>query len=472
MPNSFDPPNSSGGQQEHQRALRFLCLTIFLLMADPLMNVYVGPAPLYPIDLLAFLTWICASRIRSRRRYPLQKFVIFILIAMIASELFTGVLLRTLIKPIYLIVRISLSISLYFSTSKIIQRKSDLVALIKAGLLGAIITATLMITSSLPQTQGIVAHHVFSHSFLLPSADHVAAMYMFVSIAMRGQSLVGMSILSAAFLNTIWPLLFLLRTDEELGTRWKVSTLFAMFLIPLGIILSYSRGAVAGLVMVVLIVALLNSNKVRQPLVLGVGIAILIFSWAGWGSEYFKFEWFQNKSLYQFAHIYQSSSMTQRIYAYSEPFRLVADNPAFIVLGQGFARQKIAGASWVGYHIHSVFAAATYGYGMLAAFAYFGLLLGAFRITWGHAFGAKDEFLAVFSRALLASLFGFSSWFLLGLASVSEPRGAMLLFFVFGLVAAQSNFAGSSAPERQKQRPFSHRKGINPHSKDIIGDVP
>ena len=449
----------SAEQDVHKTALRFLSLTIFLLMADPLMNIYIGPVPLYAIDFLAFLTWVNASRLPSIRHYPLRGLVIFISIAMLMSELVAGIQLLTLLQPIYLIVRILLAISLFFSVTKIIQSKANLVAVIKAGLLGALITAALMVASSLPQTQGVIARRVFSYSFLMPSAENVAANYGSAGIAMRGQSLVGISILSAAFMNTIWPLLFLLRTDEKLGSKWRLATLFAIVLVPLSVFLSYSRGAIAGLVMIAIIVGLLSSGKVRGPVVIGVGIAVLIFSWVGWGSEYFKFEWLQQKTEYQFAYAYQSDDMTARINSYYDPFQLVLDNPLFIFLGQGRARYKIPGAPSLLRGVtadHAVFSSATYGYGMLASFAYIFLLLRAFRITWGYVWGGKAEFLTIFSRAMLASLFGFSSWFILGDAAVAEPRGAMLLFFVFGLVAAQTNFTDSSVPERQEF--VSHRK--------------
>ena len=44
------------------------------------------------------------------------------------------------------------------------------------------------------------------------------------------------------------------------------------------------------------------------------------------------------------------------------------------------------------------------------------------------------------SRLLIIVLIGFVSWFSFGHAAVSQPRGAMLMFFVFGLVVSQLNF--------------------------------
>ncbi len=450
---------SSPEEETHTRALRFLSLTVFLLMADPLMNIYIGPAPLYAIDLLAFITWVSANRIPSTRRYPLRGFVVFILVAMLLSELMGGIRFGTLLQPVYLIARTLLAISLFFSTPKIIQIQSDLDAVIKAGLVGAIITAALMVASSLPQTQGIIARRVFSNSFLMPSAEDVAAAYGYAGMAMRGQSLVGVSILSAAFLNTLWPLLFLLRANEKLGARWKAAITMAIFLVPLGVVMSYSRGAIAELVMIVLIVVLLNSNKIRQPVVIGVAVSILIFNWVGWGSQYFKFEWLQNKVEYQFAHVEQSADLTHRIYSYFDPFTLLREDPTYIFLGDGLARHKIAGASSAASQFvsHAVFSEATYGYGMLAAFAYIFLLIGTFRITWGYAWRSKNDFLKLFSRALLAGLFGLAGWIIQGPAAVSEPRGAMLLFFVCGLVAAQSNFAAVPEPLDPEANPIPSR---------------
>jgi hypothetical protein len=446
-------------QANHKRALGFLALTAFLLMADPLMNIYIGPVPIYIIDFLIFLTWISASQVSSSRRYPLRGFVVFIMLAMLASELIAGLQLGTLVQPVYLIARTLLAISLFFSVPKIVQSKDDLFTLMKAALPGALISAMLMVASSLPPTQGIAAR-IFSIHLLMPSAEDVAAAYGFASIAMRGESLIGVSILSAAFLNTIWPMLFLLRADDRLGARWRLLLLFAIVLMPLGVIFSYSRGAIAGLAMIVVSVFLLGSSKIRGPIIIGVAAVVLILSWVGFGSQYFLFDWLQTKAQYQLANPTTSEDVTARTGAYIDPFLNITENPSFILFGEGFARLKIDGATSVAGNSHAVFGAAAFGYGMLAAFAYVGLLLDAFLITWRHAWGAKDEFLRIFARALLAGLFSFASWFILGPAAVSEPRGAELLFLVFGLVAAQSNFVSLSEPAKSVQSPALLRTSV------------
>jgi hypothetical protein len=450
----------------HATALIWLSLTIFLLMAAPKAGYKIGPLPIYVVDFPAFITWYYARQINNTpKRYPLQGLVIFILTIAVISELIAGIRLGTLLQPVYIIVRTALAVSLFFSTSKIIQSKSDLLQIMKAGLLGAVITALFMVMTSLPPTRGL-AIRILSIPFLDPSANRVASYFEGAEgMGARGQSLVGVSILSGAFLNTIWPLLFLLRSDQKLGAQWRIAMIAASVLIPMGVVMSYSRGAIAGLLSVIIIVTVLSSNKVRQPIVLGAGIVLLIFFWVGWDSEYFRFEWLQTKTEYQLQHANESIDMTQRIYSYSEPFDHVFEHPEFLFFGQGFARWKVSGnflldGAYATAASHSVFAAAYYGYGMSVSFAYVLLLIRGIMITWGHAVSSKNDFLTLFARAMFASLSGFFSWFILGHAAVSEPRGAMLLFFVFGLIATQQNFASlpeTVLPETKDIKKFDRR---------------
>jgi len=79
----------------------------------------------------------------------------------------------------------------------------------------------------------------------------------------------------------------------------------------------------------------------------------------------------------------------------------------------------------------------------------------------------QNSFSGLYAQALLAALSGFLSWFMLGHAAISQPRGAMLLFLVFGMVASLPNFiteARASAFSAQRGytgvRPVQGRVGI------------
>ena len=89
----------------HRRALRYLCLTVFLLMSAPRLRVQLGPIPLYLIDLPLLLTAYFAMQVPKIRRLPLGGAVVVILAAAFVSEVSAGVRMGTLSEPLYLIGR-------------------------------------------------------------------------------------------------------------------------------------------------------------------------------------------------------------------------------------------------------------------------------------------------------------------------------------------------------------------------------
>lgn len=431
------------------RSLRLLGVSFFVLMAAPLSNFRVGPAPIYIIDLLLLLTWASVlGAKKDKSRLPLAGLVYLILVAMFTSEIVSGIRLGTLLQPVYIVFRTSLAISLFFLVPRIVCDYESFNYMIKRGLLGAVITALLMILSSFPQSQTFVAENVFAHTFLVPSSSNLLLYYSSINEAARGRSLIGVSILSGAFLNTFWPLIFLLRVGRRPSPLSRVLIVVAMISVPIAVAMSYSRGAIFGMAMILAVVVVLNSRKVRQPMVIGVVVSALFFTYIGWESQYLKFEWLQAKTQDQLENPYGSVGTSERLFAYTEPFLHLVENPQFLFFGQGFAREKVdnnpgllAGQDAA---THAVFAAAYYGYGMLAAAIYMFLLFSAMRLAWRGSWEAGNLRSTVYSKALLASLLGLSSWFMLGHAAVSEPRGAMLLFVSFGLVVAHQRVSDRS----------------------------
>ena len=117
-------------------------------------------------------------------------------------------------------------------------------------------------------------------------------------------------------------------------------------------------------------------------------------------------------------------------------------------LGEGFAREKVSntkrleGNEYRGQRAdHAVFAKAYYAYGLLTSLSIillFGLLANyTFKLISKSS--NNNLFSSKFTRIIFVLLLGFSSWFAFGHAAVSQPRGTMLMFFVFGLVASQKN---------------------------------
>ncbi len=435
-------------------SLKLLCASIFVLTAMPRMGVKIGPLPIYAIDVLLALTFYYATQLRPvyQGAIPFEGFIKIILLFAVLSELNGAIKYDTLIEPTYLLIRTLLAVSLFFSVSKIIRSEADLSAVIKAALLGLIITSLLMIMTSLPFTRGIAMSYVFSNSFLEPAAEMTVRMYGDTVDAMRGRSLVGVSIMSGAFINIIWPLAGLLYFWPGISALWKKIAIFGCILAPFGVVMSYSRGAILGLFCVVAAVLFFSSGKARRGIIIAVLSSLTIFSFVGWGSEYFFFERVENRTQAMIENPYEREEESERIMAYIEPFEHLAANPEYFILGNGLAGSKIVErggglgvvSSWGARNVadHAVFAKAYYTYGMVASITYIFLVISGLmylqkRIHKRRKTGrVSDQYAPVF----FASVAGLLPWFIFGHAAVSQPRGAMMLFFVFGLLAALKNF--------------------------------
>ena len=101
--------------KKHTTALKFLCITVLVLFGAPKINSKIGPLPLYLIDFLILLTLYHARKLpKLSYKLPYKSLVSFILFMIITNEFLNGLLIGTLIQPIYLMVRMSLAVSLFF----------------------------------------------------------------------------------------------------------------------------------------------------------------------------------------------------------------------------------------------------------------------------------------------------------------------------------------------------------------------
>lgn len=435
--------------KNHARALKFLCITVLLLFGAPKINIKLGPIPLYLIDIIILFTIYYA---RSLKKFaytlPYKNHVLFIFFMILLNELLNGFRIGTLIQPIYLIFRMSLAVSLFFVVPKIIRKPEHVLKILRYGLVGAFITSLLLIFSSLPMTRGISAIFL-SNPYLMPNADSLSSTLAAVGdLSDRGTSLIGVSILSGAFLNVVWPLLFLLTTFFKPKGILKYILFFTLGLVPIGVIMTYSRGAILALILVVTSIVVFQKGKYRS-IVLGLLVISYIgFYSIGFDSKLFMFDRIILRTQAAINNPYDDARESERINAYSQPFEHLLNNPIYFFLGEGWARNKVKDAKVLeGNEIrgdradHAVFAAAYYSYGLITSlsivFLYFFLIKYLFRII--NNTPNNNLFTSKFARILFPVLLGFSSWFAFGHAAVSSPRGAMLMFFVFGLVVSQKN---------------------------------
>ncbi|MGB3556045.1 MAG: O-antigen ligase family protein, partial [Jannaschia sp.] len=344
---------------------------MFVLAAVPRLSMKIGNIPIYVIDVLIILLMVTAIARRPRRTtsIPFAGTVFLILLFSLAGEVAGSVKSGEMLEPVYVAGRTVLAFSVFYVTCRLVRNARDLEVLMKASILGIIVTATLMILTSLPMTRSAVNNIIFSRTFLEPAADSLAeAVSLSSEGGVRGRTLVGVSILGASFLNVFWPLAaLLLRWPVGIGT-WRALAWVACFLAPMGVLMSYSRGPILGTVLLLLATILLGLSRVRRgivfPVVLGIGIVAVI----GTGSQLFYFDRLTVRTEAIFEDPLADERESERLLAYVEPFGHLIEHPRFFVLGEGNAIQRSAAlAEQTGKATHAIFAKSYYAYGMVGA---------------------------------------------------------------------------------------------------------
>jgi len=435
-------PYTVAGSPAAARTL--LCITVFLLTGIPRASIKVGPIPFYLIDLFIALTLYYAFRTRASGlpRGPFTTYILAITLFAVLGECGAAIYSGDIVRPIYALTRTLLAISLAFSVPRIIRTPEDMSAVIRAASIGIGLTAFLMVLSSLALTRPFVANYVFSISWLEPASGSALRQLLPVDTSIRGRSLVGVSILSGAFINAFWPLIALsLRLPSTRGL-WRNIALACSVVAPFGIIMSYSRGAILGLILVVCGLFFFGSERSRSSVLAGAFLTLLVFNAVGWDSDVFYFERVVERTTAAFNEPYKDEREWERIYAYSQPFEHALDNPTFLLVGEGTSINKTGiAAQQRGQATHAVFAMAYYSYGMVAALTYVLLVIVVFLRLFRETSRARPPGMVspLYYQALFAGFLGISTWFLFGHAAISTPRGAMLLFVFLGLITAMRN---------------------------------
>jgi len=439
---------------------------VFLLLAVPKANIRVGPIPVYIVDLMLVILLLEAHRFPpmrpGQRRFTGLVGTLFLLA--LASEAIGALTFGTLQASAYVTGRTILAFSVFLLTSQMVRTPRDVEIVLRAVVLGLLVTASLMILTSLPMTRGAVSDIVFSQRFLEPATPEVQGAFGETETGIRGRTLVGVSILGATFINVAWPLAaLLLLWPWRIDPPWRSLALVACLLAPMGVLLSYSRGPILGSVLIVLCALLFGLRFVRRGVLVPVLVGTVLVLSVGVTSQIFFFDRLTNRSTAIFDAPFADERESERILAYIEPFRHLVTTPRFLVFGEGIAiryAETQATPEQAGKATHAVFAMAYYSYGMIAAVLYIVLLVRALALA---ATLSRQRAAAVvpISQSVFLSLVALVPWLAFGHAAVSTPRGAMLFFFVLGLTSALVHIC---APVRQSLSTFgpSHAQRHSP----------
>jgi len=429
---------------------------VFMLMAIPKTNLQLGPIPLYLIDLV-IIACIFVAAGQPRRPGALIPFrglvtvlLIFALFGEVASILYGG----RVADAVYVMLRTGLAFSVFFIVHRMVRGIGDIEVVLKAATAGLLITASLMIMSSLPFTRSL-ANTVFAINFLEPASRSVVAAYAeYGETGVRGRTLVGVSILGATFINIAWPLAALLWQWPGLGFVWRRLAMAACFLAPMAVLMSYSRGPILGTLLIVGATLVLGLRRVRTGIVQPVLVAVCLVAVVGVGSQLFFFDRLVNRTQAVFDDPVSDERESERLFAYVEPFEHVAEHPQFLVSGQGVSiSRSVVSIEEAGKATHAVFAKAYYTRGMLAAVLHIVLVALAGLYAWRNLFRPMSGAGSAFAQAVFLSIVATLPWVAFGHALISTPRGTMLFFFTLGLLASLSHFAvrlpsGARAPSQ------------------------
>ena len=387
----------------------------------------------------------------------------------IISEIFGLFQPNVSIEPIYSLIRTLLAVSIFFSARKLIVDYYDLRIVLLVVLMASIITGLLLIFTSIPATRGFLENNIFKYSFLEPATQGLVNKWDgSVDKAIRGRSLVGVSIMSGYFIGFCWPLVLFLRNFPALRIneiKIDKTLIFAVLLLIISIVLTYSRGPLLGLSSAVLYLLYAYKNNIRL-VVFGIGIMLFsLFYFIGFESEMFFFSRITNSTENAVSDYSDyGHSETERINAYVEPFEKIVDHPELVLLGTGFGGDVYSDLGNENLADHAVFAKAIYGYGLIASLLYFVILGYSIQYTYKLTREKNNPLGYKLSKTLLLSILGIIPWFLFGHAIVSQVRGATLFYFLIALVSIQetitnnqfaiANFLLQSHPDNHQNQPI------------------
>lgn len=443
-------------------ALKCLCGAVFILAAVPRLNISVGPVPVYAIDVLLFgaLYYGGLNRPRWLGKIPNAGLVLAILTLALISELVGLIVYGTVVETVYMSARMCLVISLFFTLNNLIRDEADLRWLLRAATAGMLVTASLMIMTSLPITRGMVSW-IFGIDQLTPVGERFFDAHAATNRGVRGQSLVGYNIISAWFVVLIWPMAIALLRSERRGGLWHKIALTASILAPFGILFSYSRGAILGMVLVIAALLIFGEGRLKSQIAVALTIVVGVIGFVGLDSNLFFFERLERRTRATLEAPLQSEMESERFRSYVDPFVIAADNPMVILAGEGLTKGRAQRRGYLDsstnslFRIegnpadHSVFGKATLTYGMAAAFCYLSLFAFSLLNVFHEArIALRQTGLArTFPQLAFASAFGIAAWVAFDKGIIIQPRGAMMFFLVMALAGICRNLRVSHALE-------------------------
>ena len=441
--------NAKVKKQSNPKKIFPLSVFVILLTGFQLTRIKLGPLPIYFAELFALFLLIKSfsnsKNIKTPGSRQISVFYILFFIFIFIGEIHGAMAYGFFLPAIFQIYRYGLGVFLVFSLPRQIQTDKEFNILLKAVVIGVIITASLSIFSSLPVTRPL-ARICFSNPFVDSSKARGLEKYNEArgDQGIRGTSLIGPAPFTGAYLCILWPLGILAHQRLKNNIKWRICSLAACIIAPIGALMTYSRSSYLGAALILGVVALFGKSGSRRLPILFVILAIVILSIFGLDSKYLYFERIQNRTMATLNDPLASADVSERFLSYSEAIKYFYSHPVYLFCGAGSAGDKMADRGEVGELIydqgalptHSAFAWSVYGFGLGGGLCQVALMLSSLILILKNILFSKKKTRDEQSTwPLLFALWlgGLLPWWLFGHGVVSTARGAMFMAFIFSI---------------------------------------
>jgi len=432
--------------------IRWLAIAVFFITTLPMARIDAGPVPFYFVDGLVAVSLLMAlqhSKVRWQgisRRITLTAGIFFGFVCL--SEI-RGMLSYQFITPaIYMIFRYGLGVALILIIPRIVNTQRDFQTILKTAVVGMLVTGSLTILSSLPQTRPFVAETVFSHEILYSLGNkHLYKASIFrggFDYAIRGSSLAGSVNITGGFLCALWPIAFLAYRKFKYEKKWRQISFLACIITPFGALLTYSRTAWLGIALVAFLIGILGYTGRRRIIIIAAALGLLIVNNVGLHSRYFFYDRIERSMERTLAEPFKDKASYERFLSYTQPFQHLLENPIWFIAGAGSAGRKMAIRGILDHLFygegdlatHSAFSMAYFNFGFLGAISHVLLMVFAFALILRnirHSRSSEPEERLPW-HALMAVWLGLIPWWLFGHGATSLPRGSMFFFLIFSIM--------------------------------------
>ncbi|MDB4559357.1 O-antigen ligase family protein [Planctomycetota bacterium] len=425
-----------------QKALYATCAAIFLLLVAPRARFDPGGIPIYFYDVVGSLAFGLAYSLPFPSDSYLRRFralLSALLILILVSQINCGVSFTSPTNAAYMAIRYVTNTLMAVTILKMSARREGFDLMIKTIIIACTFTAITTILVSIPATRGLVSP-LLQIPILNPNSEWVGRYLASAPSVVRGESLIGTSTITGAFLASMWPIVAcmpFIKVDAK--SAWQRLRVPMSGLVALGALMTYSRGALVAVGAACIVFLLRGSQQTRRASAALIVAVCAVAYLAPTDSDNFMVDRYSKRFAILAEGVraggeFSSVNEAVRLQSYIDPFTWLASHPRNLVLGVGNSRGNITKghAEFPTYKAHAVIPNAMMRFGLLSAALFLSIILLAFNAVGSgqRSDGQRSKQAAASIQAMLAAA---SIWFIVGHAAISTARGYGLTMMMVAL---------------------------------------